>query len=178
MMASAEPAGAQKTSSPFWTFSLKIYGMPGVPAACLALQDGSGAAVDVNVLLYALYCARQGRQLGLDDVGRIVACAEAWRVGIVVPLRSARRALKDPPAGFDTPEVAALRQRVKAVELEAERLQQETLYAGVPVRTIGTFADPDEAAPANIAAYALALGSDFDPSAVRTILDAFQSLKD
>lgn len=177
-MASSETTGGQTAASPFWTFSLKIYAMPGVPAACLDLQDGSGVAVDVNVLLYALFCARKGRSLNVEDVRRIVAFAESWRAGIVVPLRMARRALKEPPSGFNSLAVSALRQRVKAVELEAERLQQEALFSNLPADDLGAGATPVEAAQSNVAAYAQTLGTSFDPDAVRTILDAFQILKD
>ena len=44
-MTDAGNTGSQRQASPFWTFSLKIYGKPGVPPACLTIQDGSGVAV-------------------------------------------------------------------------------------------------------------------------------------
>jgi uncharacterized protein (TIGR02444 family) len=177
-MAGATAAGEQRSASPFWTFSLSIYGLPGVPAACLALQDGSGVPVDVNVLLFALYGAKAGRGLDEAAVSAVVSLVEAWRRDVVVPLRQARRTLKEPSGAFDTPVTAALRQRVKAVELEAERLQQETLFAALPLADLGQPATPREAAPANVSTYERVLGARFEPTAVQTLLDAFHSLKD
>ena len=58
----------ERAVSPFWTFSLRIYGQPGVPPACLTLQDEHG--VDVNVLLFALYAASCGRQLASYSIRR------------------------------------------------------------------------------------------------------------
>ena len=40
------------SKSPFWRFSIKFYGMPGVAPACIELQDQ--AMVDVNVLFFLL----------------------------------------------------------------------------------------------------------------------------
>ena len=164
----------RKIASPFWRFSLRIYGAPGVPAACLTLQDGSG--VDVNVLLFGLFAASQGRQLASADVAAIATAIEPWKLGAVVPLRSVRRFLKDTPAGFETHDIPALRQRVKMMELEAERLQQEVLYSSWPMDKLGAPGPAGEAARANVAAYAAALGAQFDSGAVETLLAAFVKL--
>jgi hypothetical protein len=150
-----------KTKSPFWTFSLRIYGQPGVPPACLTLQDGSG--VDVNVLLFSLYAA---------------SCIDPWKKQAVVPLRGVRRFLKDTPAGLDAEGVEALRQRVKAAELESERLQQEALFARWPVATLGSGTEPVAAARQNASAYESALGAKFDAAAIATLLGAFQNIKE
>ena len=165
---SSEP---KKTASPFWRFSLRIYGTPGVPAACLTLQDGSG--VDVNVLLFGLFAASEGRQLAGADVAAIAAAIEPWRLQAVVPLRGVRRFLKDTPAGFEAQDIPALRQRVKMMELEAERLQQEVLHSSWPVDKLGVAAPADEAARANIQAYGAILGASLDTDAVDLLLAAF-----
>ena len=162
---------AKKTASPFWRFSLRIYGTPGVPAACLTLQDGSG--VDVNVLLFGLFAASQGRQLASADVAAIAAAIEPWKLQAVVPLRGVRRFLKDTPAGFEAQDIPALRQRVKMMELEAERLQQEVLYSSWPMEALGAPAPSLQAARANVGAYASALGAQFDSGAVDCLLAAF-----
>jgi len=165
-----------KTKSPFWTFSLRIYGQPGVPPACLTLQDGSG--VDVNVLLFSLYAASCGRGLSVGDVTAIMAFIDPWKKQAVVPLRGVRRFLKDTPAGLDAEGVEALRQRVKAVELESERLQQEALFARWPVATLGSGTEPVAAARQNASAYESALGAKFDAAAIATLLGAFQNIKE
>src|SRR4051794_37663070 len=78
--------GQKPAPSPFWTFSLRLYGTAGVPPACIALQDAGG--VDVNLLLFLLFCARAGRRLGAADVGKIVSTVDPWRNEVVVPLRT------------------------------------------------------------------------------------------
>ena len=166
----------ERAVSPFWTFSLRIYGQPGVPPACLTLQDEHG--VDVNVLLFALYAASCGRQLATGDVARITDNIEPWRATTVVPLRQVRRWLRETPEGFEADGVAALRQRVKAIELEAERLQQEALFAGWPMASLGAPAPADAAARANAKAYADALGVDFNEQAIGVLCAAFDRLGD
>ncbi len=105
---------------PFWSFSLAVYGRPGVPAACLALQDGRG--VDVNLLLFAAWAGREcATPLSVETLGRIDAAVSDWRLEVVRPLRAVRRRLKG--------EDEALYQRLKAVELAAERIQQDRLFA-------------------------------------------------
>jgi uncharacterized protein (TIGR02444 family) len=164
-------ATTSASPSSFWTFSLSVYGQPGVPAACLTLQDEGGA--DVNLLLFALYLGRAGRKLTGNDVLKIAQTTEPWRAGIVVALRAARRALKEPPAPFAGPLADHLRKSVKSAELEAERIQQETLFVTFPAENIGQAeADRALAAAANVDAYRLSLGTDFDQKAVATLLQA------
>ena len=93
-----------------------------------------------------------------------------------MPLRGVRRFLKDTPAGFEAQDIPALRQRVKMMELEAERLQQEVLYSSWPMEALGVAAPSFQAAQANVAAYAAALGAQFDSGAVDCLLAAFVKL--
>ena len=108
----------------FWEFTLELYPEPGVAAACIALQDEHGA--DVNLLLFALWAASRGARLTSDDIRRVEAAVYDWRTGVVQPLRAARRALK-PFA-----DAQALRENVKAAELEAERQQQARMAPLLP----------------------------------------------
>ncbi len=174
MNAPTESADPKRLASPFWSFSLRIYRQAGVPAACLALQDGAG--VDVNVLLFGLFAAAQGRQLAAADLSAIVAFIEPWRSNVVVPLRGVRRFLRDTPQGFEQENVPALRQSVKAIELEAERLQQEALYSAWPMVGLGAQAPSLAAARANITAYGACLGAQFDSDAVEALLAAFDKI--
>lgn len=149
-----------------WAFSLAFYARPGVAAACLALQDEAGA--DVNLSLYLLWCAATRRPLD----GAAIAAADRrvadWRASVVEPLRAARRAMKaDLLAGVATGD---LRERVKAIELESERLVQAALFAAAPAP--GAIDDPTEAAAASLALYAAHLGRALPPDPVRTLLDA------
>jgi uncharacterized protein (TIGR02444 family) len=110
---------------PFWSFSVELYGRPGVAPACLALQDRFGC--DVNLLLLALWAGRCGVALGPEDFARLDAAAAPWRTGVVEPIRSVRRRLKSESLGA-APELAeACRQALLKAELEAERAAQEQL---------------------------------------------------
>lgn len=160
--------------SPFWTFSLSLYRTPGVPAACIALQDECG--VDVNVLLFALWLASQGRALKPHDLAQADSAVAAWREEAVRPLRAARRFLKEAPAAFDAVASAALRDKVKAAELESERLQQEALFALKPAANWGEGADPVSAAARNTDACAAMLGVSFPAEPRRAMLDAYENL--
>lgn len=106
--------------NPFWDFSLAVYRRPGVPAACLDLQDRRGA--DVNVLLFAAWAgAACGVRLTGAELARLDAAVAPWREEVVRPLRAVRRRAKGEDDG--------LYARLKAVELEAERIQQDRLHA-------------------------------------------------
>ncbi len=130
----------------FWAFSLAVYERAGVSAACIALQDAYGA--DVDVLLYALWCASRGHCLDEAALRAVDAEIAAWRETVVRPIREVRRALKPPPPPFDTAAVAAVRRELLQAELHAERLQQAAMEAlGAPSGT----ADPTEAAQHNLA---------------------------
>ena len=123
--------------SPFWRFSLDIYGRPGVAASCLALQDRHG--VDVNLLLLAIWLGCQGRRLDPAAGGHLRRRARRWQGGVIAPLRQARRRLRHRlgDAGLPWPgEVAEVRRRLAALELELEHVEQLELerlvVAGMP----------------------------------------------
>ena len=158
--------------SPFWRFSLQFYRLPGVADACIALQEEAG--VDVNLLLFLLWHAREGRQLSRSDVAALEARIGPWREATVVPLRNVRRALKSPPALVEGATAEAFRNRIKAVELEAERLQQEAMFALAPLGS--AVDDTGAAARANVAAYAQALSRTFPQAATATLLSAFAAM--
>ena len=158
------------SKSPFWQFSIKFYAVPGVAQACIELQDQ--AKVDVNILFFLLWNATQGRTYKKADVAEVERLIGAWRDMAVVPIRNVRRALKVPPAVM-TPEAAeGFRTRIKAVELEAERLQQEALYdlarSGRFGQPVGS---PVEAARISVSAYQGVIGP-FPPGPLATVLSA------
>ena len=163
-------------TSPFWRFSLSLYGRPGVGPACVALQDAHG--LDVNVLLFALWLAAEGRRVAAADVAAADAAVGDWRRQAVGPLRAVRRFLKEPPAALDATAVAALRDRVKAVELESERLQQEALYRLRPLADWGVPDAREACAAHNMDACAQAFGAVFAPEPRGVILAAFHGLPD
>ena len=117
----------QTATTPFWRFSLKFYGQTGVSDACIALQDGCG--VDVNLLLFLFWLASERQVLAADEVKKLDATIKSWRELTIIPIRDTRRKLKGAKTFVDPAKQEALRDKVKAVELEAEKLQQEALYA-------------------------------------------------
>ena len=161
--------GTPLSKSPFWRFSVKFYAVPGVAQACIDLQDQ--ARVDVNVLFFLLWNATQGRTLNAADVIKIEEAIGPWREMAVVPIRNVRRALKSPPQVMTPDAAEGFRTRIKAVELEAERLQQEAMYALAPLGVEAP--DPSDAARANVAAYEAMLAVRFPPGATETLLTAF-----
>jgi len=168
----AEPETENSRGSPFWRFSLQFYRLPQVADACIALQEEAG--VDVNLLLFLLWHARERRQLSASDVTALEAKIGPWREATVVPLRNVRRVLKSPPALVEGGTAEAFRNRIKAVELEAERLQQEAMFALAPLGVKGN--DAEAAARANVAAYADVLGAKFPHAATATLLSAFAAM--
>jgi uncharacterized protein (TIGR02444 family) len=169
-MTDTETKSAQ--GSPFWRFSLKLYRQAAVADACIALQEE--AKVDVNLLLFLLWQATLKRAFSATEVAGLEARIGPWREATVVPLRAVRRALKSPPALVEAATAEAFRTRIKAVELEAERLQQEAMYELARSAPRGrAAASPMEAARFNIAAYASMRAVAFPQSAVDTVLAAF-----
>jgi uncharacterized protein (TIGR02444 family) len=173
-MADTDPPHPQ--GSPFWRFSLGFYRQPAVADACIRLQDEAG--VDVNLLFYLLWHAALERRLSHADVAAIEARIAPWREQVVVPLRAIRRAIKVPPPVIEAGTVEAYRTRIKGLELEAERLQQEALYDLAQTSPFGAPASsPEEAARANIDAYQAILPRPFPVDAVATVMAAFASFE-
>jgi uncharacterized protein (TIGR02444 family) len=168
------PAETQQ-GSPFWRFSLRFYRQPKVADACIALQEEAG--VDVNLLLFLFWHATCKRALSASEVEDLERRIGVWRDTTVIPLRAVRRALKSPPALVAPATAELFRTKIKAVELEAERLQQEAMYELARTAPLGTAAaSPDAAARANVAAYETMCSAAFPKPAVETLLAAFMTL--
>jgi uncharacterized protein (TIGR02444 family) len=163
------------SKSPFWRFSVKFYAVPGVAPACIELQDRAG--VDVNVLFFLLWNATLRRSFNHEQIADIERKIGAWRDMTVVPLRAVRRALRAPPPAIASDIAEGFRSRIKAVELEAERLQQEALYELAQSSPIGESAtSPEEAARRSVAAYEAVLRP-FPKPSLEAVLGAFSSFK-
>ncbi len=121
-----------------WDFALRLYGAPGVGDACLVLQDESG--VDVPVLLFSAWLARNFVALSPSDIARIDGLVQDWRNEVVIPLRAIRRRLKNGPHPAPTGETETLRNGVKGVELNSEKIELAILEAeGQALMDAGTF---------------------------------------
>jgi uncharacterized protein (TIGR02444 family) len=102
--------------SDLWTFALRLYAQPGVEQACLRLQAGGA---DVCLLLCACWLGQRGTAFSAARADSLKALCEPWQEQVVKPLRSLRQAWRT-QAQAD-PTLAGLRERVKAIELDAER---------------------------------------------------------
>ena len=110
--------------SPFWNFSIAVYGASAVQDECLNLQDQFG--LDVNlILLCAFLGAVHGVTLTSGDIASARQEVDQWNEQIVRPLRAARRHLKTINLqDADAASAADLRRQVKTAELESERIEQ------------------------------------------------------
>lgn len=106
--------------NPFWDYSLVVYARDGVADALLALQDESG--LDVNMLLYAAWLADRGLQLDAAHLSPLEARVAPWRERVIGPLRRLRRQWRD------YPQAGALREALRALELQAEQTQQALMW--------------------------------------------------
>ena len=168
MTAPASPSAG----SPFWRFSLHFYRHRNVADACITLQEQAG--VDVNLLLFLLWHATQKRALSTAEISELEGRIAPWRNMTVVPLRSLRRALKSPPALVGSATAEVFRTKIKAAELEAERLQQEAMCAMAAGMTAETAPSVAAAARASIAAYESVAVSPFTPAAVDILIAALK----
>jgi uncharacterized protein (TIGR02444 family) len=157
-------------SSPFWTFSLSYYRQAGVSEACLELQDRFG--VDVNIVLFLLWTATLRRRLEAGEIRALADRVRAWQNDVVVPIRNLRRFLKTPPPLLDEGTAELFRTKIKAVELESERLQQEAMSALAPSLHYEPAGTVEEAARTNVANYQGVIGLQFAIPAVETLVNA------
>jgi uncharacterized protein (TIGR02444 family) len=152
----AQPATA------LWRFSLAVYARAGVAPECLDVQERFGA--DVNLLLFSAYLGAIERVvLSKDDLGQAAAVVDGWHRDVVRTLRRTRRTLKplsEAGAGPLANETASLRARVKAAELEAERIEQAMLWTSWRARAMPPQrAAAQDALAANVRAVLLASGA-------------------
>jgi len=114
-------------SASFWDWSIERYDQDGVASTLLDLQDNFG--LNVNVLLWCGWCAQDFADIPELVLRKAVDLAEHWTSDVTGPLRQARRALKSPPRQADAQETQSLRSEIKALELRAEKIEQEMLAA-------------------------------------------------
>jgi uncharacterized protein (TIGR02444 family) len=125
-----------------WRYAVAVYARPGVAAACLELQARHG--LDVNLMLYGLWVgAERGVALSDGEWRRAEKAVRPWHRRAVRGLRGVRvnlKALIERLPGEYQAVAAAIRTRVKAVELDSEHLELLMLEAIAPEpRTDGRF---------------------------------------
>lgn len=95
--------------------------------ACLKVQERHD--VDVPLLLALCLADQAGHHIGRDALPALVEVSAAWREAAILPLRFARREMK---GRFTAPAEQGLRDDIKRLELEAERLQVLRLAESFP----------------------------------------------
>jgi len=166
--------GPGKNESPFWRFSLRFYALPCVAPACLVLQDKAKA--DVNLMLYLFFLATQKRALDRNEIASLDQAISPWREQVIKPLRALRRHLKGGISGIDGKIGEAFRDKLKVLELDAERVVHDTLVRSwPPLNFRADAASPQDAAQASLDAYGKFLGH-LPGEPVQILLGAFTSL--
>ncbi|MEX5556262.1 TIGR02444 family protein [Pseudomonas rhodesiae] len=99
-----------------WSFALSMYARPGIEAACLRLQ-AQGA--DVCLVLCGAWLEQRGIIPTAERLQALRQIAGPWQTQVIEPLRQLRVQWRT-NAQQDKP-LAALRERIKSMELEAER---------------------------------------------------------
>lgn len=106
-----------------WGWTLGAYARPGVPEACLLLQDEHGQ--NTSFLLWAVWA--EGADPAVLEAA--AAAGRRWDEAVLKPIRAVRRTLKAPFGGVDDGAREGLREDVKAAELRAERVLMEAFEA-------------------------------------------------
>ncbi|AKS07457.1 TIGR02444 family protein [Pseudomonas trivialis] len=99
-----------------WSFALSTYARPGVEVACLGLQE---QGVDVCLLLCGVWLEQRAVAVTAERIQALKQIAEPWQAHVVEPLRRVRMQWR--AMAQQDEDLAGLRERVKALELEAER---------------------------------------------------------
>ena len=107
-----------------WNFAVQLYARPGVESACLQLQD---AGCDVCLLLTGAWLEQRGVPCRDDYLHALRDLAQPWQQNVVMPLRQTRQQWR--AAASQDAELAPLREQLKRLEQEAERLLLKRLEA-------------------------------------------------
>ena len=134
-------------------WSNEAYAKPGVEPLLIALQDQH--RLNVNIILWCLWCSEKFEEPQPILLRKAADLIREWSTSVVGPLRTARRALKNPPPQASAGNASALQARLKEDELAAERIEQEMLEA-LASSSLRDIANADIAGQArrNLAAYA------------------------
>lgn len=150
--------------SDLWDFAQRLYGRPGVEHACLQLQE---AGADVCLLLCGAWLQRAGVTCTPTRLSQLQAIAQPWQTEVISPLRQLRQNWRT--AAQQQAPLAALRERLKGLELDAEQQLLLALHACAH----DWAADSEGAAPAWLEALA---GTNADPDALQLLrVEAMQA---
>ncbi|MGB1900251.1 MAG: TIGR02444 family protein, partial [Candidatus Puniceispirillaceae bacterium] len=113
------------TENKLWSFALTVYQRDSVAPACLDLQEQ--CQIDVPLMLCAVFACLQGKAISDEDLTQLQDLAGPWQSDIVQSLRHIRTQLKTGPKPAPNAVTEDLRNKVKAAELAAEKIQLEMM---------------------------------------------------
>ncbi|MNQ29845.1 hypothetical protein D3C85_431680 [compost metagenome] len=99
-----------------WRFAEDLYRRPGVETACLHLQAQGN---DICLLLCAAWLGRRGVACSAARADCLRAIAQPWQREVISALRHVRQQWR--AAARHDSALAALREQIKQLELQAER---------------------------------------------------------
>ena len=157
----------------FWNWSVKAYGGAGVAEACLSLQDDYDQ--NVPLLLWAAWLVSEGFDISDSQAAEAAGLARKWSDELIVPLRTLRRRLKTQLSMADEALRLPLREKIKAIELEAERALITTLSERVDTQNFNKNQDVMVLAAANLRAASQAWGGAVPESALSRLIEALSA---
>lgn len=104
-------------SSDLWSFALNVYARAGVEDACLQLQT---AGANVCLLLCGLWLEQRAVVCDEQRVSLLRTLTGPWDAEVVQPLRTLRLQWKT--RAVDDAVLKGMREQIKSLELEAERV--------------------------------------------------------
>ena len=112
-------------NSALWEWTVDVYGRDGVAERSLWFQDERAA--NVPLMLFICWAAMQGVTPDRALLARARQVTTLWHKEVVVPLRQLRCVLKADSKGIPVERARRFRDEVKSLELEAERVELDTL---------------------------------------------------
>ncbi len=116
----------------FWSFALGFYGRPGIAPLCLRLQAEGGT--DVLLLIAHCWGESAGAPLTPAEIEALRAHTADWRTRAVLPLRALRVDLRGAVDHLPEADRETFRDRLKQVELAAEKVQAGMIAAWFAAR--------------------------------------------
>ncbi len=155
---------AEKLDQDAWTFICELYALPGVKAACIALQERLG--LSVTTLLTLIWAGETGRgAIGPEALDAALESVHLWHGEVTRSLRQVRRQL-GPASDEVSTQHQELKDMVQHAELEAERLEQQVLLRdlALPAEAVESGDWPD--AVCNAAAYVRRFAPEPEPQSI------------
>lgn len=120
-----EDQKAPSAATVFWAWANDVYARRGVADSLISAQDSAG--LNVNIVLWICWTATKFEDIPDPVMRSAIEAVDEWHSNVTTLLRKARRGAKpfEKQSGFE--KAAALRESVKGIELDAERIEIDIL---------------------------------------------------